>query len=44
MDLGYPSETIVHYLLIRGIVCLGCYDGFPIVSVLVHVMHIEQNL
>ena len=33
MDLCYPAETIVHYLLIGGIVGLGCHDGFPMVSV-----------
>ena len=44
MDLGNPFETIVHYLLIGGMTCLGHRDGFSIVSALVFVMHIEHNL
>ena len=44
MNLGYPYETIVHYLLIGGITCFGDQDGFPMVSVLVLVMHIGQDL
>ena len=32
---------IVFYLLIRWITCLGHRDNFPIVSVLVYVMHTE---
>ena len=44
MDLGYPSETVVHYLLIGGIACLGYRDGCPMVSVLVHVIRIGQDL
>ena len=44
MDLGYPYETVVHYLLIRGMTCLGCHDCFPMVSVLVHVICIGYDL
>ena len=44
MDLGYPFETIVHYLLIGGITCHGYQDCFPMVSILVHVMCIGQDL
>ena len=40
MDLGNPIETIVYHLLIEGMICLGRYDGFLMVSVLVYVMHI----
>ena len=39
MDLGNPSKTIIHYLLIGGMTCLGCQDGFPKVGALVYVMH-----
>ena len=41
MDLGNPVEIVVHYLLIGGMTCLGCWDAFLIVSALVYVMHIE---
>ena len=41
MDLDYPSEIVIHYLLIEGITCLGYWDYKPMVSVLVHVMHIR---
>ena len=44
MNLGYPYETIVHYLLIGEITCLGCHDGFPMVSVLVHVIRIGKDI
>ena len=44
MDLGNLVETIVHHFLIGGITCFGCRDEFPMVSVLVYVMHIGQNL
>ena len=44
MDLGYPSKTVVYYLLIREITYLGCGDGFPMVSVPMHVMRIGQDL
>ena len=33
MDLGYPFDTVVHYLLIRGVTCFICQNGFPMVSV-----------
>ena len=39
MDLGYPSKTVMHYILVGRMTCFGCQDGFPMVSVLVHVMH-----
>ena len=38
MDLDNSSETIVYYLLIRMMTYLSRRDGFPMVSVLVHVM------
>ena len=44
MHLGNPVETVVHHLLIQGMACLGRYDGFPMVSVLVYVMHIGHVL
>ena len=40
MDLGNPIEIVVHRLLIEEMTCLGYQDGFPMVSLLVHVMHI----
>ena len=39
MDFGNLVETVVHYLLIGGMACLGCQDGFPKVGALVYVMH-----
>ena len=44
MDLGNPIETVVHHLLIGGMACLGHQDEFPMVSVLVNVMHMGQDL
>ena len=44
MDLGNSVETIVHHLLIGGMTRLGHWDEFPMVSALVHVMHIGQDL
>ena len=44
MDLGNPSKTIIHYLLIGGITYLGLWDGFPMVSVLIYVMYTRQDL
>ena len=44
MDLGKPIETVVHHLLIEGMVCLGHQDEFPMMSVLVYVMHTRQDL
>ena len=44
MDLGNPIETIMHHLLIGGMTCLGRWDEFPMVSALVYVMHIGQDL
>ena len=44
MDLGNLIETIVHYLLIGGMTCLGRQDEFPMVSALVYVMYIGQDL
>ena len=41
MDLGNPSETITYHFLIRGMTCLGHWDGFHMVSALVCVMHTE---
>ena len=44
MDLGNPIKIVVHHLLIGGMTCLGCQDEFPMVSALVYVMHIRQDL
>ena len=44
MDLANPIETVVHHLLMKSMACLGHRDGFPMMSALVYVMHIEQNL
>ena len=38
MDLGNPLEVVVHYLLIGGMASLSHLDGFPMVSVLVHMV------
>ena len=34
MDLGHPIETIVQYLLIRGMIYLDRQDKFPMLSTL----------
>ena len=34
MGIGNPLEVVVHHLLIGGMVGLGYWDGFPMVSVL----------
>ena len=39
MDLGNLVETIVQYLIIGGMIYLGCWDGFLMVSALMYVMH-----
>ena len=44
MDLGNPIETVVHHLLIGRMTCLGSRDGFPMVSALIYVIHIGQDL
>ena len=44
MDLGNPVETIVHHLLIEGMTCLDHQDEFLMVSVIMYVMHIGQDL
>ena len=44
MDLGNLVEVVVHHLLIEGMVCLGHQDGFPMMCVLVYVMHTGQDL
>ena len=36
VDLGNPLETIVHYLQIGGMTCLGHWDDFLMTSVLVY--------
>ena len=38
MGLGNPIEIVVHHLLIRGMVGLGCQDRFPLVSELVRMV------
>ena len=44
MDLGSPIKTVVHYLLIRRMICLGCRDGFHMMSALVYVIMHTSNL
>lgn len=38
MDLDNPIETIVHYLIIRRIVCLSHQDWFPMVNALMYMV------
>ena len=35
MGLGNPLEVLVHHFLIRGMVGIGYWDGFPMMSALV---------
>ena len=44
MDLGNLVETVVHHLQIEGMTGLGHRDGFPMLSVLVCVMHTGYDL
>ena len=44
MDLGNLVEIVVHNRLIGGMNYLGHRDGFPMMSVLVYVMHNGQDL
>ena len=44
MDLVNLVEIVVRHLLIKGMTCLGHQNGLPMVSALVYVMHIEQDL
>ena len=44
MDLGYPSETVVYYLIISEIIGRGCQDDLPLMSVLAHMMSIGLDL
>ena len=44
MDFDNLFETIVHYLLMGGMTFLGRQDGFPMVSELIYVMPIGQDL
>ena len=44
MDFGYSLETIMHHLLIGDMTCLDYQDEFPMMSVLIHVMHTEYDL
>ena len=44
MNLGNLVDTVVHYLLIEGMTYLGHQDGFPMVGVLVYVMHTGHDL
>ena len=44
MDLGNLIEIVVHHLLIGGMTCLGRQDGFPMMTGLVYVIHIGQDL
>ena len=41
---GNPSKTIVHYLIIGGMTCLGHRDGSLLVNTLVYVMHLRLDL
>ena len=41
MDLGNPVETVMHHLLIGEMTYLDRRDEFPMVNVLVYVMHTE---
>ena len=41
MELGNPTNTIVHDLLIGGITYLGHQDDFPMVSALVYMVTYE---
>ena len=38
MDLGNPVEIVTHYLLIRGIVCLGHQDKVFMISALMRMI------
>ena len=44
MDLGNSVVTVMNRLLIGGMVCLGHWDEFPMMSILVYVTHIKQDL
>ena len=44
MDLRNLVETVAHHLLIKGMTYLGCGDEFPMVSALVYLMYIGQDL
>ena len=44
MDLGNPIDIVMHHLLIGRMTCFGYQDKFPMVNVLVHVMHIGQDM
>ena len=44
MDLGNPVVIVVHHLLIGEMTYLGRRDGFPMVSALVYMMHVGQDL
>ena len=39
MDLGNLVDIVVHHFLIGGMNYLNRWDGFPMVSALVYVMH-----
>ena len=44
MNLGNLVETVVHYLLIGRMTCLGHQDEFLMMSALLYVMYTRQNL
>ena len=44
MDLGNSIKTVVHHFLIGEMTCLGRQDGFPMMSVLMYVMHTRQDI
>ena len=41
MGLGNLVKVVVHHLQIGGMVGLGYWDGFPMVSALVYVLRTE---
>ena len=38
MDFGNLVEIVVHYLIIREMICLGCPNGVPMVNILVYIV------
>ena len=43
MDLGNLVKTIMYHLLIKWMICLDYRDQFPMMSVLVYMMHIRYD-
>ena len=44
MGLGNPLEVVVHYVLIGGMIGLGYWDGFLMVSALVCMATVSHDL